>query len=156
LKASVASSWMLVTAHFWSANIDAAFDLRTRWFQALRTQADAGGHFWKSPEGESERWDIEPDTSQQGQEFEIDTLIRIDANLPAKTKGMVGATSLLRAATLTADMTVGDLIATLDATFELPATGVLHIDDEQISYSGTTPTTFTGLVRGINGTAAAA
>lgn len=156
---TIKSSWMLVTAHFWAPGpgTDAAFDLRTRWFQALRAQGDAGGYFWKCPDGESERWDTIPDDSEQGQEFEIDLLVRIDANLPAKSKGTVAATSLSRVATLTAGMLAGDVTAAVDATFEESSpTGVLHIDDEQISYSGMTATGFTGLVRGINGTTAAA
>lgn len=153
---SVSSGWMLVTAHFWAINDDNAFDLRTRWFQAMRTQADAGGYFWKSAEGENERWDTQPDQTQQGQEFEIDIVIRVDANLPTKTTGTVGATSLSRAAILTADMGAADTVAAVNAIFELPASGVLHIDDEQASYSAATATGFTGLVRGINGTTAAA
>jgi len=156
-KASVTSGWMLVTAHFWAHNSDEAFDLRQRWFQALRIQADAGGYFWKSPDSEDERWDVQPDTAEQGQEFEIDILIRIDANLPSSylRTGHVLATSLNRVATLTTGMGTGDSVAVVDATFKEPATGVLHIDNEQMSYTGMTATTFTGLTRGINGTTAA-
>lgn len=153
---SVSSAWMLVTTHFWSSDVDNALDLRQRWMQALRAQADAGGYFWKFPDGENERWDQTPDTASQGQEFEIDIVIRVDANLPTKTTGTVAATSLNRVATLTADLTIGANSATVDATFEEPATGVLHIDDEQMSFTGMTATSFTGLVRGINGTTAAA
>lgn len=152
---TVSSSWMLVTAHFWATDVDNAFDLRTRWFQALRAQADAGGYFWMSPEGESERWDISPDSAQQGQEFEIDIVIRIDANLPAKSKGTVQSTSMARVEMLAASIGTGDTTVTVDATFDAPTSGVLHIDNEQMSYSGLTAGSFTGVVRGINGTTAA-
>lgn len=153
---TVSSAWMLITSHFWAQDIDTAFDLRQRWMQALRAQADAGGYFWKFPDGENERWDQTPDTASQGQEFEIDIVIRIDANYPTKSTGTVAATSLNRVATLTANMLIGDVTSAVDATFEEPATGVLHIDDEQMSFTGMTATSFTGLVRGINGTTAAA
>ncbi len=155
---TVSSSWFLMTGHFWARDPDAAFDLRERFFQALRIQADAGGYYWKSPDGENERWDVQPDTAQQGQEFEIDVVVRLDVNLPASytTKGTVQSTSLARVAMLTADVGTGDTVVPVDATFEQSSSGVLHIDDEQISYSGTTATSFTGLVRGINGTTAAA
>lgn len=154
---SVSSAWMLMTAHFWATGDDNAFDLRTRWFQAMFTQAVAGGYFWKVVESDTgERWDQDPDTDEQGQEFEIDFLIRIDANKKPGKKGTVLATSLNRVTTITADVLAGDATIAVDATFELPASGRLYIDDEQLSYSGSTAGTFTGLVRGLNGTAAAA
>jgi hypothetical protein len=152
---TIKSSWMLFTGHFWAADVDQAFDLRERWFQAIRAQADAKGYFWKSPEGENERWDTAPDTAQQGQEFEIDVLLRIDANKVPLSMGTVAATSMNRVCTLAADMGSTDTTVTVDATFELPSTGVLYIDSEAISYSGLTATTFTGLARGIKSTSAA-
>jgi hypothetical protein len=153
---SVSSGWMLITGHFWAPDNGAAFELRRRWFQALRAQADAGGYFWKSAEGQDERWDTVPDSGEQGEEFEIDFLIRIDANLPTKSTGTVEATSLARVCTLTTDMGVGDVAAAVDSTLELPTSGVLHIDDEQMSFTSSDGTTFTGIVRGINGTTASA
>lgn len=45
--------------------------------------------------------------------------------------------------------------ANVNYTKFFPATGTLLIDSEQITYSGLTNTTFTGLTRGVNGTAAA-
>jgi hypothetical protein len=160
---AVSSGWLLITAHFWARDDgDGAFDLRERFFQALRAQADGtltdpngAGLFWELPAGQNERWDIEPDTAQQGQELEIDILVRLDALLPAQGTGLVNATSMERTAQLTADMTAVDITAAVDSAVELPTSGVLHIDGEMISYSGTTPTSFTGLVRGINGTTAA-
>jgi hypothetical protein len=157
--AAVASSWMMVTAHFWARGpgTDEAFDLRQRWMQALRAQADAGGYYWKFPDSENERWNIQPDTNEQGQEFEIDIVIRIDASMAAAYLGhnTVGATSMNRVATLASAMGTGDNTATVDATINDPTSGVLHVDNEQMSFTGRTGTTFTGLVRGINGTTAA-
>lgn len=153
---SVSSAWMLLTAHFWSPDDSSAFDLRTRWFQAMRAQANAGGYFWKMPDGPNEHWDIAPDTAQQGQEFEIDFLIRVDADLPKKSTGTVQATSLNRVFELTTPLGPADSTAVLEAAYELPASGVGYVDDEQFSYSGTTANTLTGLVRGLNGTTAAA
>ncbi len=44
---------------------------------------------------------------------------------------------------------------TVDSTVDFPEVGRLLIDNEEILYTGKTPTTFTGCVRGIHGTAAA-
>lgn len=153
---SVSSAWMLVTFHFWAGDLDIAFEFRTRFFQALRAQADAGGYYWKMPEGENERWDTKPDTAQQGQEFEIDVLVMVDALLPAKTRGKVEATSLLRVPELAADIDANDTTIPAQFTYELPASGVLYIEDEKITYSSVTGDSFTGVTRGVGGTIAAA
>jgi len=158
---TISSSWMLVTFHFWApqgppnCETDPAFDLRERWFQAMRHQADLGGYFWKMPEGSNERWDITPDDGQQGQEFEIDALILIDADLPTKTKGRVAATSLNRVPELTSDIGTADSTIPVEFTYELPASGVIYIDDEKITYTGVTDGAFTGVTRGADGTVAA-
>jgi hypothetical protein len=153
---SVSSAWMLLTAHFWSPDDGSAFDLRTRWFQAMKAQADAGGYFWKMPDGRNEHWDTKPDSSEQGQEFEIDVLIRVDVDKPTKSTGTVQATSLNRVFELTTPLGASDTTAVLEAAYELPPSGIGYVDDEQFSYSGTTANTLTGLVRGLNRTTAAA
>lgn len=61
-----------------------------------------------------------------------------------------GKTSLI------APVAASDTSLTVGSTIGFPATGTLVIDSEQISYSGTTITSFTGLTRGANGTTAAA
>lgn len=161
IRQSVISSMMLVTAHCWAKNFVDAWILRTAFFQALRIQADGvdgnPGYYWQCAGGEDERWDIKPDASQQGQEFEIDIKVKIDVDKPASylTTGTVAATSMARVATLTAGIGTGDNIIPVDATYEQITSGVLHIDDEQMSFSGVTATSFTGVVRGINKTTAA-
>jgi hypothetical protein len=57
---------------------------------------------------------------------------------------------------LTAAMGSTDTSATVSSTTGFPATGSFTIDGEQISYTGLTSTSFTGLVRGAGGTTAAA
>ena len=47
-------------------------------------------------------------------------------------------------------------VITVDTTAGFPSSGTLLIGSEQISYTGTTATTFTGITRGANGTTAAA
>ena len=154
---SIISSDMLVSARCWAKDIVDAFTLRTALFQSLRIQADAAGYFWQCAGGQDERWDIAADQTQQGQEFEIDLKIRIDVDKPAAylTTGTVAATSMARVATLTAGIGTGDVTIPVDATFGQITSGVLHIDDEQMSFSGVTATSFTGVVRGIHGTTAA-
>jgi hypothetical protein len=55
---------------------------------------------------------------------------------------------------LAAAMTAAQTTATVDDTSDFPSAGSLFIGGEEMSYTGTTPTTFTGLTRGITGTTA--
>ncbi len=50
---------------------------------------------------------------------------------------------------------VGNVIDVVDTT-SFPASGTIRIDSEDITYTGTTPTSFTGVTRGANGTTIAA
>ena len=56
------------------------------------------------------------------------------------------------------DGAINDSITTVtvDSTTGFPATGIISIDSELITYTGLTGTTFTGCVRGTNGTTAVA
>lgn len=56
------------------------------------------------------------------------------------------------ATTLSAQLTAGVTTATVVSTALFPATGVIVIENERISYTGKTGTTFTGLTRGLGGT----
>jgi Tfp pilus assembly protein PilX len=57
--------------------------------------------------------------------------------------------------TLTADLTAGATTATVASTAGWPTSGYFIIDAEEITYSATTTTTFTGLSRGASGSTAA-
>lgn len=50
--------------------------------------------------------------------------------------------------TLTSTLAVGDITANVTDTSAFPSSGTFWVDQEAISYSGKTATTFTGLVRG--------
>jgi hypothetical protein len=56
---------------------------------------------------------------------------------------------------LTVAALIGDTTLTVASTTNFTATGVITIENEKISYTGTTPTTFTGCLRGQLGTTAA-
>jgi hypothetical protein len=56
---------------------------------------------------------------------------------------------------LTVAATNSDTTINVGSTTGFPATGLLSIDNEIIAYTGLTPTTFTGLTRGQDGTSAA-
>jgi microcystin-dependent protein/alpha-tubulin suppressor-like RCC1 family protein len=56
---------------------------------------------------------------------------------------------------LTASMLATDTTAIVNSTAAFPSSGVIYIDNEAISYTGKTATTFTGLTRGSNGSTAA-
>lgn len=53
---------------------------------------------------------------------------------------------------------INDVVATIPvvSASNFPSSGIIFIESEQISYSGITPTSFTGCTRGYNGTAAVA
>ena len=56
------------------------------------------------------------------------------------------------ATTLTANVAVADTTITVSDTTYFPASGIIGIGTEQMSYGGKTATTLTGIVRGINTT----
>lgn len=58
--------------------------------------------------------------------------------------------------TLSVAATATDTTLTVVATTDYPSSGTLLVDNEAILYTGKTGTTFTGLIRGVFGTAAAA
>ena len=76
-------------------------------------------------------------------------------SVPNGVKGRCWGTYALPATALSASMGSADTTATVASTSGFPASGTLLIDAEQISYSGTTSTSFTGLTRGANSTTAA-
>ncbi len=156
-----------IVAHLWAAGVDEAWDLRQRYIQALWQQAignptqpvaatdsQAGVMF----ELLTETWDVSPDTAQQGQELEVIIAARFaSAQTLATTLGDINATALHGLqTTLTAPLSVGDTSMTVASTSGFAASGALSIDSEQITYTGLTPTTFTGLTRGVNSTTPAA
>ena len=55
---------------------------------------------------------------------------------------------------LTALLGAGDTTATVASTAAWPSSGIFSVDQEIVAYSGKTPTTFTGLTRGYDGTVA--
>jgi len=55
-----------------------------------------------------------------------------------------------------ASFEAGDTTITVDSTADFPEQGRIRIDDEEITYTGKTPTTFTGCARGARDTRAAA
>jgi hypothetical protein len=156
-----ADAVLVVTARLWGRDIDEAWDLRARYIAALWYQANpdpfnpddtiAGPYFAL----ESETWDIVPDTAEFGQELEVDAVFRFSASDKVLTHGLVETESLLRTTILLVAIDATDTAAEVETTEGYPPAGVVHLDGEQAAYSGMTPASFTGLVRGINGTTAA-
>lgn len=151
-----------IVARLWGRDLDEVWDLRARYIAALWEQAigdplnpsdSAAGFFFQFVD---ETWDVNPDSAQQGQELEVVTTIVLSASDRAVVYGRVDATSILKVPTLTVDMAPSDTSAQVDSTSGQPTVGVLHVDSEQIAYTGVTLSSFTGLIRGINGTTAAA
>ena len=74
------------------------------------------------------------------------------------TKSVLDFQDLDYATTLVNDASfeAGDVTITVDSTADFPEQGRIRIDDEEITYTGKTPTTFTGCTRGARGTRAVA
>lgn len=153
---------LTIAARLWGSNLDQAWDLRARLVAALWSQGigdpsnpddTTAGFYFKLVD---EVWDVIPDASQQGQELEVLFSIRSSASEKSLAYGEVDAESLTKTAILEVAMLAGDSVANVDATVGYATTGTLHIDGEQMAYTGLTSTSFTGLVRGINNTVAAA
>jgi len=72
------------------------------------------------------------------------------------TAALVSNASTATAINDVGDITDSDTVITVDDASSFYAAGLLYIDDEQIYYSGKTATTFTGCIRGVGGTTAAA
>lgn len=151
-----------LAARLWGRSDDEAWDLRARFIAAMWWQAigdptnpddSVAGVFFKLVD---ETWDITPDTAAQGQELEVLFIIRSSASEKSLSFGLVGAESMTKTAALTSMLLIDDTSALVDATAGYATSGVLHVDGEQMAYSGVTSTSFTGLSRGINGTTAAA
>lgn len=73
------------------------------------------------------------------------------------TKSALDFQDLDYASTLVNDATFDatETTITVDSTYDFPEQGRLRVDDEEILYTGKTPTTFTGCTRGARGTRAA-
>lgn len=156
-----------IVAHLWASSLDEAWDLRQRYIQALKQQAignptqpiqasdSQAGVFYNLL---TEAWDVDTDTAEHGQEMEVVIAARLSASpvLPFGT-GLVNATAIhgIQVA-LAAPMTSTDLSLTVTSTAGFAASGSIAIDSEQMTYSGLTATTFTGLARGVNSTTPAA
>lgn len=94
-------------------------------------------------------------------------LVRTYAQAPATLRNLTSQTiikspintwSLLEnqlTATLTNAMTTFDVSESVNSTTGFPSSGILYIDNEAIGYANKTSTSFTGLVRALNGTVAA-
>lgn len=80
------------------------------------------------------------------------TAVKFGGRLGSYLRPEAAVTTLLTSGATT--LTVGTN-ANVNYTKFFPTTGTLLIDSEQMTYSGVTNTTFTGLSRGVNGTTAA-
>ncbi len=143
----------LFAVRCWGKDFDEACDLEQRFCQGLVEQAKLDvSYFWKT---QSETWNTDPDTSRQGEEVELLVAVPQSIDYVALTLGQIDEVAPRRTTALAAALSAVATSATVVSTGDYPASGVLHIDDEQLSYTGKTATTFTGLTRGIHGTTAA-
>ncbi len=65
---------------------------------------------------------------------------------------MLDGESGIAATVLSASLVKSATTATVTSTTGFPSAGRLFVNNEEIEYTGTTSTTFTGLTRGVNGT----
>lgn len=165
--ASLVDIDLAIVAVVWGETLDQAWDIRRRYLQALKQQAIGNPKDpWRSSPDQAglmydlhkEQWETDPDTAQDGDTVIVTASVRLSGSPTLQqSTGEIDATGLHgTVATLTADVTATATALTVDSTAGFAASGVLSLDDEQLAYTGTTPTSFTGLTRGLNGTTPAA
>lgn len=143
-----------VAAQIWGEDIDHAWDLRARYLRALWEQGIAGGAFWQ---GVVEEWDEPQDTAEQGQALEVVVNVKLQASTKTDLDRVrVENVSAFVTTSTTADIGAADLEIDVASTYGYPAAGIVWIDDEKISYSARSLTSFVGCARGLGGTVAAA
>jgi len=143
-------------------DFDQLRELEERFFQALYFQSIGGlsssttpapGPYWK---GVSEDWITDADSSSQGEEMTVFIKVLDSLDLVPPTLGEVDQVGLVSNTTkLSTSMGTSDTTASVNGVLGFPSSGLIQIDAEMIRYSGVTPTSFTGLIRGQNGTSAA-
>lgn len=148
-----------VIAHLWGSDFDQLEELEARFFQSLDYQGVGGlpsassavpGEYWQAFE---EQWNIHPDTATQGEEVYLVLTAINSIEKVAQKFGHVDSVAISTlSTTLSAQLLAGETNTALANTANLPPSGILTIDAEQIRYTGTTPSSFTGLVRGVNST----
>lgn len=150
----------VLLAHLWAADLDQMEELEARFFQAFEYQASPEpsnpvptlpiGQYWKA---NSEEWNTDSDANTQGEEVLISLTAIHSIDRVPPSLGLVSSTAISTlTTTLAAPLGASDTSATVASTLGFPTSGVLTIDAEQIRFTGTTATTFTGLVRGVNST----
>jgi hypothetical protein len=149
-----------LVAHLWGRDLDECCYLETLLVQALVNQGAGGdptspanatpGLFWTATD---DLWDQTEDSDRQGEEVYVRlTAVTSLDKVAQKTGSVSSVVFTILTTTLAVSMASGDLMAFVASTMGLPPSGILTIDSEQIQYTGTTTTSFTGLVRGVNGT----
>lgn len=149
-----------LVAHLWGHDFDECCYLETLLVQALVNQGAGGdpvsgagatpGLFWTATD---DVWDQSDDSNRQGEELYVRlTAVTALDKVAQKIGSVSSVTFAVLTATLAVTMAAGDLMAFVASTAGFPPSGILTIDSEQMQYTGTTTTSFTGLVRGVNGT----
>jgi hypothetical protein len=149
-----------LVAHLWGHDFDECCYLETLLVQALVNQGAGGdpvssgaatpGLYWTATD---DVWELSEDSNRQGEEIYVRLTAVTALDKVKKSIGSVGGISYaVLTGTLAVTMASGDLMAFVASTLGFPPTGLLTIDSEQMQYSGTTGTSFTGLIRGVNGT----
>lgn len=149
-----------LVAHLWGHDLDECCYLETLLVQALVNQGAGGdpvsgvgatpGLYWTATD---DLWEQSEDSNRQGEEVYVRLTAITALNKVTKSVGSVGQIAYaVLTGTLAATLASGDVVAVVASTLGFPSTGLLTIDSEQMLYAGTTPTSFTGLIRGVNGT----
>jgi hypothetical protein len=144
-------------------DFDQLGELEERFFQALWYRSAGGpsesptpatpGPFWQAI---AEDWVTDPDSSSAGEEVTVFITVVDSIDYVPPVLGRVDAAGLVPGSTtLSTSMGTGDQVAAVGGILGFPSSGLIQIDAEQIRYTGLTPSSFTGLIRGQNGTSAA-
>lgn len=82
-----------VEARMWAADVDEAWDLRSRFIRALEEQGAACGAFWQA---EAEVWADTPDASQHGEAVTIIFSATFPADRTTESTGQIDSYQLTR------------------------------------------------------------
>jgi len=154
-----------IVAHLWGRDASECEYLEALLVQALTNQGAGGdpvsaanatpGLYWTATE---DVWEQSEDANRQGEELYVvlTAITSLDKNTKRFGVGQVQSVSLTQlTAQLSQQMGATDAVANVASTAGFPTAGILTIDSEQMQFTGATATSFTGLIRGVNGTTAA-
>lgn len=149
-RASICDVKLRCIASIWGGSEREARYIRKLLFRSLD---EPGAVDWKF---DTEKHNTGPDTTINGAHLDVYFRFQISIDRLPNGVGLVESVGLTRVQKLALELGAADTQAYISgSTYGLPASGLLSIDNEKLSYSAKTGDSFVGLTRGLSGTTAA-